>query len=215
MPGCSCSYCAISLIRYVFARDEDLPAGEVVTADMQLGDVLILGNLVPHCKPICSPMILLPHNYHSDFSCGVCPPTVEGTTENLSQDVRWSLDLRWQDPSMPCGFEWEEGPTGTVIGNQCVRMQSSSELNASISPRPVVLYTQLEQYPLKQIGHFVLSNGLLWIIVAGGPERSIDWEAFAPGCTRSDEEKLAAVLGSPAGLQTIEGPWMTRWETAA
>lgn len=41
-------------IRYVFAKDDDLPAGEVVTADMQLGDVLLLGNLVPHCKCLCS-----------------------------------------------------------------------------------------------------------------------------------------------------------------
>ena len=49
----------------------------------------------------------------------------------------------------------------------------------------------------------------------GGPVSPIEWEAFAPGCTRSDEEKLAAVLGKPASLQTIEGPWMTRWETVA
>ena len=32
---------------YVFAKDEDLPQGEVVTAEMEMGDVVLLGNLVP------------------------------------------------------------------------------------------------------------------------------------------------------------------------
>ena len=126
---------------YVWAKDEDLPSGEIITADMQLGDILLLGNLVPHC-----------------------------TTENLSEDVRWSVDLRWQDPTLPSGFEWEvshphliptsphphphlilassspnvvtsqEDPTGTVIANDCVLMQTASD-----------------------------------------PDLEIDWESFAPG----------------------------------
>ena len=35
--------------RYVFAKDDDLPAGEVVTADLALGDLFLLGNATPHC----------------------------------------------------------------------------------------------------------------------------------------------------------------------
>lgn len=46
--------------------------GEIITADMKLGDIVLLGNLIPHC-----------------------------TTEKRSEDVRWSLDLRWQDPALP------------------------------------------------------------------------------------------------------------------
>jgi hypothetical protein len=46
---------------------------------------------------------------------------------------------------------------------------------------------------------------------AAEPGLVIDWEAFSPGCTRSDAEKLAAVLDTPAAFTKVEGPWMTRW----
>lgn len=61
---------------YVYIEDKDLPAGEVVVCEMKLGDVLLLGNMIPHC-----------------------------TTENVSDEVRWSLDLRWQRPGDFSGFE--------------------------------------------------------------------------------------------------------------
>jgi hypothetical protein len=92
---------------------------------MQVGDVLLLGNLVPHCKRAF--VIRIGADWPLTIPLCLTFCVIEGTTENLSKDVRWSLDLRWQNPSLPCGFEWEEGPTGTVIANQCVQMHSASK----------------------------------------------------------------------------------------
>ena len=41
-------------------------------------------------------------------------------------------------------------------------------------------------------------------------------ETFAPGCTRSGEEKLAEALALGSSVPEIDGPWMHRWaeETA-
>ena len=63
--------------------------------------------------------------------------------------------------------------------------------------------------------HYVRADSSVLYNHVGGPVSPINWESFAPGCTRSHEEKLAAVVGKPASLQTIEGLWMTRWETVA
>ena len=36
-------------------------------------------------------------------------------------------------------------------------------------------------------------------------------ETFAPGCTRSAEEKLVEALALGSGVPEIDGPWMHRW----
>src|SRR5207237_7933854 len=49
---------------------------EIVTCNMKPGSFLLLNQLTPHCS-----------------------------TENLSDGIRWSVDLRWQRPDLPSGFE--------------------------------------------------------------------------------------------------------------
>ena len=61
---------------YLYIADEDLPAGEIVTCEMPLGSLLLINQLIPH-----------------------------RSTENLSDKIRWSVDLRWQRPDEPSGFE--------------------------------------------------------------------------------------------------------------
>jgi ectoine hydroxylase-related dioxygenase (phytanoyl-CoA dioxygenase family) len=61
---------------YLYIEEKDLPTGEVVTCNMNMGDVLLLNNLIPH-----------------------------RSTENLSDKIRWSVDLRWQRPGEQSGFE--------------------------------------------------------------------------------------------------------------
>lgn len=61
---------------YLYIPDDELPEGEIVTCEMPKGSVLLLNQLVPH-----------------------------RSTENLSDSVRWSIDLRWQRPDEPSGFE--------------------------------------------------------------------------------------------------------------
>lgn len=61
---------------YLYIAESDLPPGDIVTCEMPLGSVLFLNQLIPH-----------------------------RSTENLSPHVRWSVDLRWQRPDAPSGFE--------------------------------------------------------------------------------------------------------------
>lgn len=61
---------------YLEIPDESLPAGERVTVQVPFGSVLLLNQLVPH-----------------------------RSTENLSERIRWSVDLRWQRPDEPTGME--------------------------------------------------------------------------------------------------------------
>jgi len=61
---------------YLYIPEEELPEGEIVTCEMPRGSVLLLNQLTPH-----------------------------RSTENLSDRVRWSVDLRWQRPDEPSGFE--------------------------------------------------------------------------------------------------------------
>ncbi len=61
---------------YLYIEEKDLPQGEIVTCEMPLGSVLFLNQLIPH-----------------------------RSTENFSAHVRWSVDLRWQRPDEPSGFE--------------------------------------------------------------------------------------------------------------
>lgn len=57
---------------YLVITDDDLPPGEAVPAPVPRGGVLFLTNLTPHCSK-----------------------------ENVTDVVRWSLDLRYQDASVP------------------------------------------------------------------------------------------------------------------
>ncbi len=61
---------------YLYIAPEDLPAGEVVTCEMPRGSLLLINQLIPH-----------------------------RSTENFSDQIRWSVDLRWQRPGEPSGFE--------------------------------------------------------------------------------------------------------------
>lgn len=61
---------------YLEIDPADLPAGEMVTVPVPFGSVLLLNQLIPH-----------------------------RSTENRSQRIRWSVDLRWQRPSEPTGMD--------------------------------------------------------------------------------------------------------------
>jgi ectoine hydroxylase-related dioxygenase (phytanoyl-CoA dioxygenase family) len=61
---------------YLYIADEDLPAGEIVTCEMPMGSLLLINQLIPH-----------------------------RSTENFSDKIRWSVDLRWQRPDEPSGFD--------------------------------------------------------------------------------------------------------------
>jgi ectoine hydroxylase-related dioxygenase (phytanoyl-CoA dioxygenase family) len=66
---------------YLYIEEADLPEGEIVTCAMEKGSVLLLNNLIPH-----------------------------RSTENLSDIIRWSIDLRWQRPGEPSGMEGIKEP---------------------------------------------------------------------------------------------------------
>ena len=66
---------------YLFIDEADLPPGDVVTCEMEFGSFLLLNQLVPH-----------------------------RSTENLSDVIRWSVDLRWQRPDEVSGFEGIKDP---------------------------------------------------------------------------------------------------------
>jgi phytanoyl-CoA hydroxylase len=57
---------------YLEIAQSDLPPGEVVTVPVRRGGVLLLTNLTPHCS-----------------------------TPNASDEIRWSMDLRYQSASLP------------------------------------------------------------------------------------------------------------------
>jgi ectoine hydroxylase-related dioxygenase (phytanoyl-CoA dioxygenase family) len=61
---------------YLYIREEDLPEGEIVTCEVPKGGMLLLNNLIPH-----------------------------RSTENYSDQIRWSIDLRWQRPNEVSGFD--------------------------------------------------------------------------------------------------------------
>ncbi|XP_065179865.1 uncharacterized protein LOC135810300 [Sycon ciliatum] len=62
---------------------------DVVTCEMPRGGVLFMNNAIPH-----------------------------RSTENLSEAIRWSLDLRWQDPAKPHGFHNLKDPVTMRLANQ-------------------------------------------------------------------------------------------------
>lgn len=66
---------------YLFIPEDDLPADRIVTCDMKMGSVLLLNQLIPH-----------------------------RSLENFSDKVRWSVDLRWQNPALPNGVEGHSEP---------------------------------------------------------------------------------------------------------
>ncbi len=66
---------------YLYVNEADLPRGEIVTCTMNKGSVLLLNNLIPH-----------------------------RSTENYSESIRWSIDLRWQRPGEVSGMEGIKDP---------------------------------------------------------------------------------------------------------
>jgi hypothetical protein len=66
---------------YLYIDEPDLPKGEIVTCEMNKGSILLLNNLIPH-----------------------------RSTENYSDSIRWSIDLRWQKPGEPSGQEGIKEP---------------------------------------------------------------------------------------------------------
>lgn len=65
---------------YLYIDESDLPEGEIVTCEMPLGSVLFINQLVPH-----------------------------RSLENRSDRIRWSVDLRWQNPALPTGDQTGAG----------------------------------------------------------------------------------------------------------
>ena len=76
---------------YLYIPEEELPEGEVVTCEMPKGSLLLINQMIPHCS-----------------------------TENFSNIVRWSIDLRWQCPNEPSGFEGIK---------DCILMRTASDPN--------------------------------------------------------------------------------------
>jgi len=66
---------------YLYIDEDDLPTGEIVTCTMKKGSVLLLNNIIPH-----------------------------RSTENKSDIIRWSIDLRWQRPGEQSGMEGIKEP---------------------------------------------------------------------------------------------------------
>ena len=60
---------------YLYIEEKNIPEDKVVTCEMKAGSVLFLHQLVPH-----------------------------RSLENYSEDVRWSVDLRFQNPKDKAGF---------------------------------------------------------------------------------------------------------------
>lgn len=60
---------------YLYIEDKNIPNEKIVTCEMKVGSVLFLHQLIPH-----------------------------RSLENFSEDVRWSVDLRFQNPNDKAGF---------------------------------------------------------------------------------------------------------------
>jgi hypothetical protein len=68
---------------YLYIDEANLPPGEIVTCEMKLGSVLFLNQLIPH-----------------------------RSLENRSDKIRWSVDLRYQDPKQPSG---DDSGAGVIV----------------------------------------------------------------------------------------------------
>ena len=72
---------------FLYIDEADLPAGEIVTCEVEFGTVIFLNQLIPH-----------------------------RSLENHSAAVRWSVDFRWQDPKLPTGQEGIVEPIVMRVG---------------------------------------------------------------------------------------------------
>jgi ectoine hydroxylase-related dioxygenase (phytanoyl-CoA dioxygenase family) len=61
---------------YLYIKEKDLPEGERVVCEVPLGSFVLFNNIIPHCSG-----------------------------DNLSTQIRWSVDLRWQRDNQVSGFE--------------------------------------------------------------------------------------------------------------
>ena len=113
---------------YLDVREEDLPEGEIVTCEIPAGSVLLMNQLIPH-----------------------------RSTENRSQNIRWSVDLRWQDPRLPSGFTAKEPLLMRTASNpdhridwdewaQDARIDGSSQVNDKGTLEAGVANTWLERW---------------------------------------------------------------------
>ena len=60
---------------YIYIDEEDIPQDRIVTCEMRLGSVLFIDQHTPH-----------------------------RSLENHSDKIRWSIDVRWQNPALPTGI---------------------------------------------------------------------------------------------------------------
>lgn len=79
---------------YLYIPKNELPEGEIVTTEVPKGGMLLLNNLIPH-----------------------------RSTENYSDTIRWSIDLRWQRPNEVSGFD-DVKP--------CILMRTAADPNLEI-----------------------------------------------------------------------------------
>ena len=70
-------------------KNDDLPKGQQEVCPVKAGSLIIFNQLIPHC-----------------------------CLENHSQTVRWTIDLRWQDPNLPNGMGG---------GKECLPVLSTKE----------------------------------------------------------------------------------------
>jgi hypothetical protein len=66
--------------KYLVIPEEALPAGEVVPAPVPLGGALLLTNRTPHCSG-----------------------------DNVTDVIRWSMDLRYQSAALPTNYRAPSG----------------------------------------------------------------------------------------------------------
>jgi hypothetical protein len=66
--------------KYLVIEPEDLPPGEVVTVPVRKGGALLVTNRTPHCS-----------------------------IDNVSDVIRWAMDLRYQSAELPTNYRTEDG----------------------------------------------------------------------------------------------------------
>lgn len=98
---------------YLEIDPQDLPAGEIVTVPVRRGGVLLLTNLTPHCS-----------------------------TPNVSDTIRWSMDLRYQSAGLPTNapITWlpEELPLDASAPLACYPPEADVLIRSTKRPDQVI-----------------------------------------------------------------------------
>ena len=71
---------------YLYIDEKDIPTKDIVTCEMSIGSILFIHQLTPH-----------------------------RSLENYSEDVRWSIDLRFQNPNDETGFHERSSLVDPII----------------------------------------------------------------------------------------------------